>query len=393
MRLGAFREPASGTIGARMGAWVDGQGSLRHLEALRIAAGPLVLVHLLPFLADAASGVIYLDRFHEPYAAWYPQAPRVVYLLLLWLAVPAALALSAGFLTRWAAAYTALFVGYNLFLSRTHFGHNRAFLLVLVVGLAFLPLGRAASADALIRARSGRRPLDEVGPLWPVFLMRIEVVAVYFGSGFSKLVDPDWFGGTVTRLRVVQWRDSIAARGVPDWALDLVASDGFHLVFAKLVILTELAIAVGLVLRRGRPGAMWLAVWFHVAIELTASVQVFSYAGIAALVIWVTPFGRERVVSVDVRSPMGRSIRRAVVWLDWTRRFRVEGMPGSPSGAELSVTGVDGARHRGPAALLIVATRLPALFPFVAPFNLRPLRALWWRFIGRVVTRAYSTSG
>jgi hypothetical protein len=54
-------------------------------------------------------------------------------------------------------------------------------------------------------------------------------------------------------------------------------------------VLTELAIGLGLVFRRTRLGALWLEVGFHVAIEIIFSVQVFSYAALAAMVVWITP--------------------------------------------------------------------------------------------------------
>ena len=70
--------------------------SVRALALLRILAGPVVLLHLHPFLADAANGETYPDAFHEPYAAWYPELPEGVYVALLWLAAVAAVAMSLG---------------------------------------------------------------------------------------------------------------------------------------------------------------------------------------------------------------------------------------------------------------------------------------------------------
>ena len=61
-------------------------------------------------------------------------------------------------------------------------------------------------------------------------------------------------------------------------------------------MLTELAIGLGLVFRRTRLGALWLEVGFHVAIEIIFSVRVFSYAALAAMVVWITPSARDREV-------------------------------------------------------------------------------------------------
>jgi uncharacterized membrane protein YphA (DoxX/SURF4 family) len=262
-------------------------GSLRRIAPLRIAAGPLVVWHLEPFLRAGLDGRVVGDTFSVPFAAWYPVVPREVYLFLLWLAVPVAALLSIGLFTRAASVYTAAFVAYNLFLSQTHFHHNRAFLLILLIGLAVLRSGDHLSVDAAVRRRHGWEPSP--APLWPLWLLRMEVAAVYLASGFSKLIDPDWFGGTVLRLRIEQWDAVARSRGAPGWALDLLSDPGVMAVFAKVVVLTELFIGIGLLWRRTRPVAVVVAVAFHVAIQFTASVQVFSLAAIAALVIWADP--------------------------------------------------------------------------------------------------------
>jgi len=49
--------------------------SMRSLALLRVLVGPIVLLHLQPFLSASLDGRIYSDAFYEPYAAWYPEAP------------------------------------------------------------------------------------------------------------------------------------------------------------------------------------------------------------------------------------------------------------------------------------------------------------------------------
>ena len=64
-------------------------------------------------------------------------------------------------------------------------------------------------------------------------------------------------------------------------------------------MLTELFIAVGLWWRGTRYAAVWVAVVFHVIIEMSASVQVFSFLAIAVLVVWAVPSTRDRVIRID----------------------------------------------------------------------------------------------
>jgi uncharacterized membrane protein YphA (DoxX/SURF4 family) len=343
--------------------------SMRSLALLRVLVGPVVLVHLEPFLSDALDGRIYRDVFNEPYATWYPEVPRAAYVGLLVVAAVAAVAMSAGLLTRLASATTFAIVAYNLFLSTTHFHNNRAYLLIVLGVLAMAPCGRELSVDAWLRRRRGLPPLDTSAPAWPLWLLRFECAAVYGASGLSKLLDPDWFGGTVTWGRVVQARKELEAWPLPDWALSVLTDRGFHTGAAKVVVLTELFIAAGLCWRRTRYVAVWVAVAFHAGIQMSASVEVFSFLGIAVLVIWAVPSTRDRVLRLD---PAARGHRRwsaAVRRLDWLARFRIEE---AAPGARLEVVDRDGTARSGAPAAVLLLSRLPLTAWFALPALLLP---------------------
>ena len=338
--------------------------SMRGLALLRVLTGPVVLLHLRPYLSDTLDGHTYRDAFHHPYAAWYPELPEAAYIALLWLAAVAAVAMSVGFLTRLATATTFTIVAYNVFLSTTHFHNNRAYLLIVLGVLAVAPCGRELSIDAWARRRRGRPPLDLRAPGWPLWLLRFECAAVYGASGLSKLVDPDWFGGTVTWQRVVRARDELGA--LPDWALSVLTDRAFHTGAAKFIVLTELFIALGLWWRGTRYVAVWVAVVFHLSIEASASVQVFSLLAIAVLVIWAVPSTRDRVLRVDPRHRrLGALVRR----LDWLARFRIE--PARP-GSGLEVVDRDGTAIRGGPAVALTLSRPPLNAWFALPTLLLP---------------------
>jgi uncharacterized membrane protein YphA (DoxX/SURF4 family) len=335
--------------------------SMRALALLRILAAPVVLLHLRPFLSDAAHGRIYRDVFWEPYAAWYPDLPRQVYVVLLWVAAVAAVGMALGLFTRVATATTFTIVAYNLFLSTTHFHNNRAYLVIVLGVLAVAPCGRELSVDAWLRRRRGLPALDPRAPAWPLWLLRFECAAIYGASGMSKLLDPDWFGGTVTWQRVVQARDELSA--LPEWAVSVMTDRDVHTVAAKVIVLTELFIALGLWSRATRYAAVWIAVVFHVTIEASAAVQVFSILGVAVLVIWAVPSTRDRVVRIDDRRPGWRA---AVRGLDWLARFRVEPGPG------FEVVDRGGSVVRGAPAVALVLSRLPLTAWFALPVLLLP---------------------
>jgi uncharacterized membrane protein YphA (DoxX/SURF4 family) len=334
--------------------------AMRSLALLRVLVGPIVLLHLRPFLDASLDGRTYQDAFHEPYAAWYPELPEGAYVAVLWLGAAAAVAMSLGLLTRVATTATFGIVAYNVFLSTTHFHNNRAYLLIVLGVLAVAPCGRELSLDAWIRRRRGLAPLDPRAPGWPLWLLRFECAAVYGASGLSKLLDPDWFGGTVTWQRVARAREELD--GWPDWVVSVLTDRDFHTGAAKLIVLTELFIAAGLWSRRTRSAAVWVAVVFHVSIEGSAAVQVFSLLGIAVLLVWAVPSTRDRVVRMPAGSRLGALVRA----LDWLARFRVE------PGARLEVVDRDGTVLRGGPAVAFALSRLPLTAWFALPALLLP---------------------
>jgi hypothetical protein len=124
---------------------------------------------------------------------------------------------------------------------------------------------------------------------WPLWLLRFECSLVYAASGFSKLFDADWFGGTVTWGRVVTGEAIVRASILPELAQDVLLDRSFHTFAAKFIVATELFIAGGLWWRRTRLAAVLVAIVFHISIEVAASVETFSYLAIVVLVVWADP--------------------------------------------------------------------------------------------------------
>jgi hypothetical protein len=143
----------------------------------------------------------------------------------------------------------------------------------------------------------------------------------------------------------------------------------FHVVAAKLIVGTELFIALGLWWRGTRYAALWVAVVFHLSIETSASVQVFSLLGIAVLVIWAVPSTRDRVLRIDPASASHRRLGRFVGALDWLARFRVEP---APAGSAIELDDRDGSTLRGTPAVVFALSRLPLTAWFVLPALLLP---------------------
>lgn len=121
--------------------------------------------------------------------------------------------------------------------------------------------------------------------------------------------------------------------------------------------------------RGTRYAAVWVAVCFHTAIQVSARVEVFSYLATAALVIWTVPATRDRVLVVDPDAAGQRRLATAVRTLDWLARFRLEhGPPGYPP----RVVDRDGTVVDGAHAVAFVLSRLPLTAWFALPTLLLP---------------------
>ncbi len=263
--------------------------SMRSLGIVRLLVGVIALVHLQPFVTDGLQGDTYQDYFHHPYLGWYPELPEAGYTCLLLIGCLAAVAMSIGLWSQVTTKVTFGVVVYNLFLTTTHMHNNRAYLVIVLALLALAPCGRTLSVDAWWRARRGLTSLDPTAAAWPLWLLRFECATVYCASGMSKLLDPDWFSGTVTWGRLVEQEALIRSSALPGWVPDLLLDRSFHTVAAKLIIATELFIGTGLLWRQTRRFALIAAVAFHITIQFTARVEIFSYLGIAVLFIWADP--------------------------------------------------------------------------------------------------------
>lgn len=339
----------------------DRPASVRSLALLRLVLGPVVVVHLWPFLVDTLHGTTYDDHFHTPWWGFVPEVPGAVQIGLVWVGATAALGLSLGWRTRLVAPITWVCVAGNLFLSQHHFRHNRAFLLFLLAAVALSDSGRVLSLDARRRrTRTGAAPADpadDLGTVWPLWLLRVLAASVYLASGISKLIDPDWSGGLVLWDRAVRHQHLVrehVPEPIADVVVQVVTTRWVHTIASPIAVAMELFIGIGLWFGRTRLAAIWVAIFFHVSIELSASVEVFSLAAIAALVIWATPSTRDRIAVV----PDATWVRR----LDWLARFEVHERPG----AELTVTDRDGTAHTGATARWLLWSRLPLVFPVVA---------------------------
>jgi uncharacterized membrane protein YphA (DoxX/SURF4 family) len=282
------------------------RADLRAMALMRVLFGAIVIRHLWP---DVTSDVTPVERFHVPWWSWLPVPSPGQYHALVWLGVAAGAAMVLGVAARAATVTATAVVLYLQLVDMTSFAHNRGFLIWILVGLSLLPTGGAFTVvnplrrwarprfPSLVPPGEGRPPF---GPVWPVFLLQVVTSSVYLTSGGTKLLDADWRSGLVLHDRMIRHEHLIPVDG---WLYDVLVSRAFHHLLSPVAIVTELFIGLGLWFDRTRRWAVAVAIVFHAAIEITASVQTFSYSAIAVLLIWTVPTVGRR--AGDLTGPAG----------------------------------------------------------------------------------------
>jgi len=144
--------------------------------------------------------------------------------------------------------------------SRTHFGNNRFY-----VGCLLFLIG-------LYTPKFGPR------------LIQLQVVILYFGAALNKILLPDWWSGQFfenwvkvldqqTFMRAAAWLPPLMLSKLAGW----------------FTMAAESALAVGLLVRRWNPWAIWLGIFLYAGmLWFTGSTfTLFFYAGIAAFLAFV----------------------------------------------------------------------------------------------------------
>jgi len=329
------------------------------LGAMRVGLGVLLVIQSAERLWEVYRGGYFGDAFHLPILPEALVPSAATYVLLQVLAVAGGIAAVLGPRGREGLLVASSIGLYLLLANRLEYHNNRFALFLVAFLLAFAPSDR--SFFLLGRPPPGAAP----SPFFAVGLIRLQVVAIYWSSSLGKLLDPDWRGGQTMAIRFAEGFDMMTARGIElaPWIGRLVTSPAVASAASKAAILTELFLAVGLLVPRTRAAALYVGVLFHIGIELSARVELFSYVMGLAYVAFVVPETRQRVLEVDRSTSFGRFVAGLTRRLDWLCRFRIE------EGSKGVVRVVDrgGEAASGAAAWVTLCRALPLLFPLWAP--------------------------
>lgn len=342
------------------------------LGVLRAVVGLLVVVQTAERLLETVRHGYFADVFHVPILpqALVPSLP--VYLALQAVAFAGGMLALVGYCGR-AGLFTSALIGLFLLLAnRLDYHNNRFALLLLALLTAFTPCDRSMLLFRGFRGFRGRSHAlpesERRGSTFATNLIRLTVSAVYVSSGGGKLLDADWRGGQTMAIRFARSLEHLTAQygAVPEPMALLYSSPLVASVASKAAITLELALAVALWLPRIRPLALYAGALFHLNIELSARVELFSYVMGAAYIAFAVPEIRERVIELDPERGVGRVVAKTLPFVDWLARFRTE----SRSGGSLVVRDRSGVGHSGLGALAELCRAVPLLFPLWGPVAL-----------------------
>lgn len=336
------------------------------LGPVRVALGLLLLSQSLVSARELATLGYFGDAFHLPFVpeSWVPSAQ--LYAIIVAARLLCSVLVVIGHRSRPALFASGALLLYVLLCDRLQFHHNRYSLALFALLISFSPCDRSFSLVA------PDQPLSEasrMGPFWSVYLARIQVAIIYVASGGSKLLDADWRGGVVLADRFHRFGADAIARGVPAFVMDFLGRPTTASGLSKMAITTELLLAVGLFSRRTRVFALWWGVMFHLTIEVTAKVEIFTWLMLTMYGAFVTADVRARKLFYDPTRWKGRALGRLVKLGDWFLRFEVKAWEPDQLQKSRSFVVVrrDGTRATGVRGVAMVARTIPILFPLWAP--------------------------
>jgi len=284
-------------------AWWTEPVRAERLAALRIGIGAMMLLDVLwtywPQVADffgtgsLGSPEVFAGRVATPYWRWsllrgVSDAAAMQGVLVLWAA--AAFSLMVGLLPRlsalvcWALAVSVFNLNYYLHNSGDNVRSIALFYLI------FCPSAAAWSVTSWWQRRSGDEQPVYISP-WPLRLLFVQLVLIYFFNGLHKLTGPDWRSGEIMYhvMGNLGWtRLSSAQAPMPSLLLP---------VMTYTTLLWELFFPLLVCMPAVRKPALWLGVLFHVGTGVLLQLTMFPFYMLCLylpLVPWETYVDRWR---------------------------------------------------------------------------------------------------
>lgn len=278
------------------------------LALVRIAFGLLVTVWSVTLIPDLyaffgeegvyGSGPTRVDDGVWNILTWWRSDTwmLIVFVVLL----VAGVTLTLGLFTRTSAIL--VFLGLMAFSRRNLWIHNSGDALIRIIALyiALAPSGASLSLDRLRKARDRFWEFPARAP-WVLRLMQLQVSLIYFSTVWQKVRGETWNDGTAVSyaMRIAD----IERFPPPAFVTDSLLLSNF---MTYGTLLTELSLAILVWNRKARPWILLVGVGFHLGIDLTLRVGLFSYALYVLYLAFLDPNTANRLV-LAVRDRFSRA--------------------------------------------------------------------------------------
>ena len=149
--------------------------------------------------------------------------------------------------------------------------------------------------------------------------------------------------------------------------METLAHPALASTLAVLAISTELFLSLALFVPRTRAFALWWGVMFHLTIEVTSQVELFTWLSLAIYALFAVPALRERALLYEPDHRWGAFVRAHGTAADWLARFEIRADAARTAGRGFVIVERDGSRASGLLGCARVARALPLLFPLFGP--------------------------
>lgn len=279
------------------------------VAAFRFAFGVLVAVASVRFLAK---GWVH-EHFVEP-KVFFPywgfewvrplSEPMMVAAYVAMVVTGIGIALGAAH--RLCAALFFVAFSYTHLCDKTHYLNHYYLVSLLALLLAVLPVHHHYSVDAWVARRRGR-PVPPWPPAWTVWLLRLQVGAVYFFGGVAKL-GPDWMVHALPlRIWLTRATDVAVIGGIFKYQATAYAMSWAGAAF-------DITVPLWLSIRRTRPYAFLAVLGFHAMVGKLFQLGMFPWFMPAFATIFFDPSWPRRLWKNLPVAPEGQGAARSPKW-------------------------------------------------------------------------------
>jgi len=113
------------------------------------------------------------------------------------------------------------------------------------------------------------------------WLVRLQVVVLYAGSGLHKLLEPDWQSGVFFH----HWAGTVLGQPLYQWAAPMLPDLWLAKLTCWSVIALELSLAGVFLWRRAWPHGIWTSLLFHIAITVFSGQRFYFFYPIQAAML------------------------------------------------------------------------------------------------------------